>query len=56
MLKPIIPQSLLLFPYLLENLGNRLGILGAGGINPETTAMKNYRATHKKITAKAIIK
>jgi len=29
------------------------GILGAGGINPDTSAMKAYAAAHKKVTGKA---
>lgn len=29
------------------------GILGAGGINPDTPAMKAYAAAHKKVTGKA---
>ena len=41
------------FPVFAGKFGKSAeGILGAGGINPETTAMKNYRATHKKITGK----
>jgi len=41
------------FPVYAGKFGKSIeGVLGAGGVNPDSPAMKAYRAAHKKITGK----
>ena len=41
------------FPVYLEKFGDTAnGVLGAGGVNPNTPAMKAYREAHKRVTGK----
>jgi len=41
------------FPAFVGKFGSKIeGVLGAGGINPDTPAMKKYRMDHKTITGK----
>ncbi|MCG6874537.1 MAG: amino acid ABC transporter substrate-binding protein [Betaproteobacteria bacterium] len=41
------------FPVYLAKFGKSVnGVLGAGGVNPDTPAMKAYYAAHKKVTGK----
>lgn len=42
------------FPVYAGKFGNSVeGVPGAGGIDPDTSAMKAYFAAHKKVTGKA---
>jgi branched-chain amino acid transport system substrate-binding protein len=41
------------FPAYAQKFGSKIeGNLGAGGVNPDTPAMKEYRAAHKDVTGK----
>lgn len=41
------------FPIYAGKFGKSVeGVLGAGGVNPDSPAMKAYRAAHKKVTGK----
>lgn len=41
------------FPIYAKKFGSKInGVLGAGGVNPDTSVMKAYREAHKKITGK----